>query len=132
MTQARATRRQRAVMASDAEWALIAERAERAGMELSRYVVHACTRPEALPDTLLRRMVREVVLLSRLEQVRWEDLGAQARWRELADAVDDWLEREAAIAHLTDAGAGEPGDAPSGAPANETPVGAAKTTEPRP
>ena len=131
MTQARATRRQRAVMASDAEWALISERAERAGMELSRYVVHACTRPEALPATLLRRMVREVVLLSRLEQTRWEDLGAQGRWRELADAVDDWLEREAATAHLTDAGAGEPGDAPGGTPRSEAAVEAARTAEPR-
>ena len=132
MTGARATRRQRAVMASDAEGALIAERAERAGMELSRYVVHACTRPEALPASLLRRMVREVVLLSRLEQVRWEDLGAQARWRELADAVDDWLEREAATAHLTDAGAGEPGDAPGGTPRSEAAGQVSNAMEPRP
>ena len=118
-------------MASDAEWALITERAERAGMELSRYVVHACTRPEALPATLLRRMVREVVLLSRLERVRWEDLGAQGRWRELADAVDDWLEREEAIAHLTDAGAAEPGDALDTPPQSEAAGEAAKTRGPR-
>ena len=77
-------------------------------------------------------MVRDVVLLSRLEQTRWEDLGAQGRWQELADAVDDWIEREERIAHLTDAGAGEPGDAPGGTPASAAPVEAARTAEPRP
>ena len=132
MARTRATRRQRAVMASDSEWNLITERAERAGMELSRYIVHASTRPEALPATLLRRVVREVVLLSRLEQVRWEDLGAEGRWRELGDEVDDWLEREMKTAHLTDAGAGEPGDAPGGTPQSEASVEAARTAEPHP
>ena len=131
MSRTRATRRQRAVMASDAEWALVTERAGRAGMELSRYVVHACTRPQALPATLLRRMVREVLLLSRLEQVRWEDLGAMGRWRELADAVDDWLEREETVAHLTEAGAPASGDTLGAMPESPAPGGQAKTRGPR-
>ena len=119
-------------MASDTEWALITERAERAGMELSRYVVNACTRPEALPAPLLRRMVRDVVLLSRLEQTRWEDLGAEGRWREIADAVDDWLEREMTTARLTDAGAAEPRSALDTTPQSEAVGEVSKARDPHP
>ena len=100
-----AKRRQRAVMASDSEWDRITARAQAAGMEVSRFIVHACTVPEPLPTTVLRRVAREVLVLSKVEQQRMEDLGASGRWRKLADAVDDWLEREETLAGLTDPGA---------------------------
>ena len=118
-------------MATNAEWALITERAEREGMEVSRYVVHACTRAETVPTTLVRRMVREVVLLSKLEQSRWEDLGATGRWRALADAVDDWLEGEERMAQLTESGVTARWEALGSVPESGPPAGAVKTARGR-
>ena len=100
-------RTQHAVMATASEWARIRELAADAGMEVSRYVVRRATQPDPLPATVLRRVVRELLLLSRLEEARMADMGLEERWRAMGDAVDAWLDRETELDRLSDAGAAE-------------------------
>ena len=100
-------RTQHAVMATASEWARIKELADEAGMELSRYVVRRAMQPDPLPASVLRRAVRELLLLSRLEEARMADMGLEERWRAMGDAVDAWLDREAELDRLSDAGAAE-------------------------
>ena len=65
MSQLPAERRtQHAVMATASEWARIRELAADAGMDISRYIVHRATVPDPLPDSVLRRAVRELLLPS--------------------------------------------------------------------
>ena len=61
--------RQRAVMASDAEWEIIGQVAKRGGMDRSRYLIHRALMPDALStEVLLRRAVRELLVLSLVER----------------------------------------------------------------
>ena len=99
------SRRQRAVMATDAEWERINRGADASGMELSRFIVHKTLMPDALPVEVLRRAVREVLVLAHLEERRLREAGAREAWEEAAEAIDDWLEREGVLARLTDPGA---------------------------
>ena len=98
-------RRQRAVMATDAEWEMITRRAQAAGMELSRFIVHRTLMPDALPREVMRRAVRETLIMARIEERRLQESGAGEAWERAAAAVDDWLESEGALALLTDPGA---------------------------
>ena len=98
-------RRQRAVMATDAEWEMIARRAQAGGMELSRFIVHRTLMPDALPREVMRRAVREMLVMAWIEERRLQDSGAGDAWENAGAAVDDWLESEGALAHLTDPGA---------------------------
>ena len=107
-------RTQHAVMATASEWARIRELAAVADMDLSRYIVHRATVPDPLPDTVLRRAVRELLLLAKIEERRMADLGLEDRWKALGDAVDAWLDREAELDRLTDPGAAERWRAVSG------------------
>ena len=61
-------RRQRAVMATDAEWERIGRAAAESGMDLSRFVIHRALDWDPLPPEVLRRAVREMLVLSRLER----------------------------------------------------------------
>ena len=106
MSRGPASRRtQHAVQATASEWARIRELAAAAGMDLSRYIVHRATQPDPLPAVVLRRAVRELLLLSKLEEERMADMALEDRWRALGDAVDAWLVREAELDRLTDPGA---------------------------
>ena len=106
MSRGPASRRtQHAVQATANEWARIREFAAAAGMDLSRYIVHRATQPDPLPAVVLRRAVRELLLLSKLEEERMADMALEDRWRALGDAVDAWLVREAELDRLTDPGA---------------------------
>jgi len=107
-------RTQHAVMATANEWARIRELADRAGMEISRYVVHRATLAEALPDVVLRRAVREMLVLAKVEAERMAALGLGDRWAALGDAVDAWLVREGDLDRLTDPGAAARWQAVSG------------------
>ena len=98
-------RRQRAVMASDAEWERIARTAASAGMEVSRFIVHRALMPDALPPEVTRRAVRELLVLSRLEERRLREAGAGEAWEDACATVDGFLEREGVLATLTDPGA---------------------------
>ena len=88
-------------MATDTEWERITRAAETAGMELSRFIVHRAPMPSSLPQEVMRRAVRELLVLSRLEERRLREAGAG----EACEAVDGWLEREGIMALLTDPGA---------------------------
>ena len=101
----RHSRRQRAVMASDAEWERLNRGADASGMERSRFIIHKALMPDALPVEVLRRAVREVLILAVLEERRLREAGAGDAWEEAAEAIDDWLEREGVLARLTDPGA---------------------------
>ena len=98
-------RRQRAVMATDAEWERIGRAAAASGMDLSRYVVHRALDRDPLPPEVLRRAVREMLVLSRLEERRLRGAGAGEAWEDACDAVDEWIEREGMLDRLTDPGA---------------------------
>ena len=56
-------RRQRAVMATDAEWERIGRAAAESGMDLSRFVIHRALDRDPLPPEVLRRAVREMLVL---------------------------------------------------------------------
>ncbi len=95
-----APRKQRAIMATDSEWQLIRERAQAAGMPVSRFVVQRLTEegwrsvPDALPVSVLRRIAREVLVLSRIEELRLSGRGDAETWKAIGEAVDAWLDGE--------------------------------------
>ena len=95
-------RRQRAVMATDAEWERIVRAAAASGMDRSRFVVHRALMPDALPAEVLRRAVREMLVLSLLEERRLRETGSGVAWEDACDAVDDWIDREGMLERLTD------------------------------
>lgn len=99
------TRRQRAVMATDSEWERIGKAAQAAGMEQSLYIVRRSLIPDNLPREVLRRAVREILVLSMLEERRLREAGAGAAWDAACSAVDAWLEQEGALDLLSDPGA---------------------------
>ena len=98
-------RRQRAVMATDAEWERIGRAAAASGMDISRYVIHRALNRDPLPPEVLRRAVREMLVMSRLEERRLRGAGAGEAWEDACDAVDEWIEREGMLDRLTDPGA---------------------------
>ena len=74
-------------------------------MELSRFIIHRALMPNSLPQEVMRRAARELLVLSRLEERRLREAGAGEAWDEACEAVDGWLEREGVLALLTDPGA---------------------------
>ena len=98
-------RRQRALMATDAEWERIGGLARAAGMDRSRYLVRRALEPDGIPDAVLRRAVRETLVLSLLEERRLRQAGAGSAWEDACDAVDAWIEAEGVLDRLTDPGA---------------------------
>ena len=98
-------RRQRAVMATDAEWELISRAAAASGKDLSRFVIHRALGRDLLPPEVLRRAVREMLVLSMLEEKRLREAGAGKFWEDACDAVDEWIDREGMVEGLTDPGA---------------------------
>ena len=105
MSAAPSEPRQRAVMATDSEWERVGKGAAAAGMEKSRYVIHRTLGPESLPPEVMRRAVRQSLVLAVLEERRLRAAGAGGEWDDACAAVDAWLEREGDLGHLTDAGA---------------------------
>ena len=86
-------RRQRAVMATDAEWERIGRAAAESGMDLSRFVIHRALDRDPLPPEVLRRAVREMLVLSKLQERRLREGGAGKIWEAACDAVDEWIDR---------------------------------------
>ena len=93
-------RRQRAVLMTDGEWERIGARAEAAGMKVSRYIAHRLTGPAETPAAdpspeLLRRVLREVMILSRIERQRMAGReGEEEAWERVAALVDEQLAAE--------------------------------------
>lgn len=96
-------RTQRSVSMTDAEWARICQAADAAGMSYSDYVRWCCFTvqtaigsPEVgLPPSVLRRVVRAVLVLERLEQRRLQIQGAGELWQTLGAEADAWIDGEA-------------------------------------
>ena len=105
MSAARTRPQQRALMATDSEWARIGEAAAAAGMEKSRYVIHRTLAPESLPVEVMRRVIRQSLVLAVVQERELRDAGLGDRWEAVCAAVDAWLEHEGALARLTDPGA---------------------------
>ena len=80
MSAARTKPHQRAVMATDSEWARVSEAAAAAGMEKSRYVIHRTLAPESLPPEVMRRAIRQSLVLAVLEERVLRDAGAGDEW----------------------------------------------------
>ena len=98
-------RRQRAVLMTDHEWERIGARAEAAGMKVSRYIAHRLAGPAETPAAadpspeLLRRMLREVMILSRIERQRMAGReGEEEAWERVAALVDAQLAAEEGLA----------------------------------
>ncbi|MCY4499995.1 MAG: hypothetical protein OXE57_00325 [Alphaproteobacteria bacterium] len=96
-------RKQRAVNLTDHEWERIGARANAAGMLVSRYIAHRLAGPAETPPTavadpspeLLRRVLREVTVLSRIEQQRMASREDEKEtWRKVAARVDAQLAEE--------------------------------------
>ena len=98
-------RNRHAVMATANEWARIRELADEAGMEISRYIVHRTLTAEAVPAVVMRRAVRKLLVLAKIEQERTEDLDLGDCWAALGDAVDAWLSRDGDLDRPTGPGA---------------------------
>ena len=77
--------RQRAVMASDAEWEMVGQVAKRGGMDRSRYLIHRALMPDALSTEVLRRAVRELLVLSLVEERRQREAGAGQAWEDTCE-----------------------------------------------
>ena len=92
----------RYVMATDAEWARIGEAAEAAGLSKSEFLLRRALEPGVLADSegvglppfLLRRLVRTVLVLERLEQLRLSNDGAEDLWERLVAEADAWVDEE--------------------------------------
>ena len=101
----KSTKNQRSVMATDSEWERIVREAQAAGMGISRFIVQRVLMPDSLPPEVLRRAVRQMLVLSTLEERRLREAGNGEAWEVACDAVDGWLEREGALDLLSDPGA---------------------------
>ena len=75
MTGEADVRRQRALMATDLEWERIGRAADAAGMDRSRYLVRRALTADALAPEVLRRAIRETLVLSLLEERRLREGG---------------------------------------------------------
>ena len=56
MNRAGARKRQRAVMATDSDWQTVRERADAAGMDVSRFIVERLTAPSRCRKTTWRQV----------------------------------------------------------------------------
>lgn len=101
-------RRQRSVTLTDSEWRRLKERADEAGMPVSRFIVHRLAEedpgpppdrgPGGLPAAVWRRVAREVLLLGRLEEERLAAARLSEERGVLAAEVETWLARQEELA----------------------------------
>ena len=95
-------RRQRGVMATDAEWAAIRVQAEAAGLSISDHIMRVLVGAPAssvagLPQSVVDRLVRAVLVLERLEAMRVEVQGGSDILQAVSAEIDAWLAAETAI-----------------------------------
>ncbi len=87
-------RKARVVMATDSEWQIIGERAEKARMSTSGFIgdrAIAAAQGESddnLPTPIWRRVARDVLLLSRVEELRYQEAGETGAWEEIVAAAE--------------------------------------------
>ena len=100
-------RKQRWVGATDAEWTVICEGAQTAGLSNSDYVIQCCLHARAraepadagLPPPVLHRAVKAVLILEELQRLRHENAGetGEAVWRKSVAKVEAWVEGEGGL-----------------------------------
>ncbi|MDE0241888.1 MAG: hypothetical protein OXQ84_17145 [bacterium] len=96
-------RRARTVMATDSEWARIQERAATEDLPTSRYVVQQLLQPAgepappSLPIDVQWLMVRQLMMLARVEKHRFEQSGQLEAWETLEEACAAFVESEARL-----------------------------------
>ncbi len=93
-TAGRRTRKQRAVMATDSDWARVRERAEVAERTVSDYVIESLTAPPPEPAMDIADLVRRVQRVERLVQVLYE-VEVQRLGQHGDDTVFETLKRRA-------------------------------------
>ena len=101
--------RQRAVMASDAEWERAGVLARQHGMDRSRYLIHRAL--IARCDTgrgAAPRGARAAGAVASGGEAAARGRARGRAWEDACDAVDGWIDRERTLAGVTDPGRGEP------------------------
>ena len=104
-------RKARTIMATDSEWARIRERAEALDMPISRFVVQRILdttstpqpgttmspQPPGLPADLQWRLAHHLMVLTRIEQYRFERAGEGDAWQAIEEEAQALLEAEALL-----------------------------------
>ena len=99
-------KRQRAVMATDSDWQLLKERADAAGMDVSRFILERLTAPVPVPEDRvmtrhlavgLARIERMVRVLYEVERQRVEDTAGTETWQALVRRAGARVDREEAL-----------------------------------
>ena len=108
MGGAEGRKRQRAVMATDSDWQAVRERADAAGMDVSRFIVERLTAPAAVPDDggwtttrelagAVARIERAVRVLYEVEKQRVEDSAGAETWEALVRRAGARVDAEEAL-----------------------------------
>ena len=106
MGAAEGRKRQRAVMATDSDWQTVRERADAAGMDVSRFIVERLTAPAAVPEDTaavrvlagaVARIERAVRVLYEVEKQRVEDGAGAKTWEALVRRAGARVDAEEAL-----------------------------------
>ncbi len=106
MSGAEGRKRQRAVMATDSDWQTVRERADAAGMDVSRFIVERLTAPAAVPASgaatrelvgKVARIERAVRVLYEVEKQRVEDSAGVETWEALVRRAGFRVDAEEAL-----------------------------------
>ena len=106
MSKAQGRKKQRAVMATDSDWQTVRERADAAGMDVSRFIVERLTAPAAVPEDgaatrelagAVARIERAVRVLYEVEKQRVEDGAGAETWEVLVRRAGVRVDAEEAL-----------------------------------
>ena len=96
-------KRQRAVMATDSDWLALKERADAAGMDVSRFILERLTAPVTVPEEAvltrdlavgLARIERMVRVLYEVEKERVEESAGAETWQALVRRASARIDAE--------------------------------------
>ena len=99
-------KRQRAVMATDSDWQALKERADAAGMDVSRFILERLTAPVAVPvdpvmtrdlAVAVARIERMVRVLYEVEKERVEGSAGAETWQALVRRAGARIDAEEAL-----------------------------------
>ena len=99
-------RRARSVMATDSEWQRIGERAAADGLSISDHVVRVLLAPPSappvdtgtsLPAQVQHRVAHAVLVLERIEKLRFDEADMGTAWDQIVAEVDGWLDGAAEL-----------------------------------
>ena len=99
-------KRQRAVMATDSDWQVLKERADAAGMDVSRFILERLTAPVAVPEDpvmtrdlagAVARIERMVRVLHEVEKERVEGSAGADTWQALVRRAGARVDAEEAL-----------------------------------